>query len=355
MTFKSLSLVLCLAAAAGCASSAGKEPDDPVGPGPGPGPGSGSGSATPMSVDAAGKYQLQSTFDIASNMPGTVGTVVNQIIAATDDPSDPTKWVLDQMLSQMSSGTIKSILQTAEPFVASYLNDQLLQIAPDFVTTAIAAGNNFGDMAKHFGLNETLEVSKTGAEYTAVHTAVGMHFDINGQAFDLPFADYQLQNVVANNLAVQLDSTGKLSIGEHKLPLSYGKMLRIGLDTAIIPTLDPYATNLDQLLEDHIDCYMVGINVEYALYYDIGIDFGSDVFEQACHSGLQVGADTIYQQIANIDQSALEFDVTGTAKAVDTDHDYKIDSIQTGKWAGTLSYSGTPAPLSTATFTGARM
>jgi len=354
MTFKSLSFVLCLAAAAGCASSAGKEPDGPEGPGPGPGPGSGSGTPTPKTVDAAGTYQLQSTFDIASNMPGTVGTVVNQIIAATDDPSDPTKWVLDQMLSQMSSGTIKSILQTAEPFVASYLNDQLLQIAPNFVTTAIAAGNDFGDMAKQFGLNETLVVTHAGADYTAVHTALGVHFDINGEPFDLAFADYQLQNVVANNVPVQLDATGKLSIGAHKLPLSYGAMLRIGLDAAIIPTLDPNASNLDQLLEDQIDCYMVGLNVEYAVYNDIGVDFGSDVFEQACHTGLQVGADTIYQQIANIDQSALEFDVTGTAKAVDTDHDYKIDSIQTGKWAGTLSYSGTPAPLSTATCTGSR-
>jgi len=32
-----------------------------------------------------------------------------------------------------------------------------------------------------------------------------------------------------------------------------------------------------------------------------------------------------------------------------------MDTIQTGKWAGTLSYAGTPAPLSTATFVGTRM
>lgn len=308
-----------------------------------------------MTMDASGKYQLQSTFDLATNMPGTVGTVVNQFIAATDDASDPTKWIIDQMLSQMSSGTIKSLLQTAEPFVAGYLNDQLLQIAPDFVTTVLAAGNAFGDMAKHFGLAETLDVAGTVDGYTGNLTATGVHFDINGATYDLGFADYQMTSVAVSSVAVQLDAANNLSIGDHKLPLSYGKLLRIGLDAAIIPTLDPYATNLDELLENHIDCYMVGVNVEYALYDQFGLDFGSDVFEQACHTGLQVGASYIYQQIANIDQAAFEFDMTGAAKAVDSNHDYKVDTLASGKWTGTLSYSGTPAPLSTATFTGARM
>jgi hypothetical protein len=32
-----------------------------------------------------------------------------------------------------------------------------------------------------------------------------------------------------------------------------------------------------------------------------------------------------------------------------------MDAIQLGKWSGTLSYSGTPAPLAAATFTGASM
>jgi hypothetical protein len=160
---------------------------------------------------------------------------------------------------------------------------------------------------------------------------------------------------VANTIAVQLDATAKLTIGDHKIPLSYGKVLRIGLDAALIPMVDPYAMNLDQLLEDTIDCVSVSFAVEDAVYMDLGFDFGSAIYEQACHAALQVAANTIYQKISDIDQSALEFDVTGTAKAVDSNHDLKVDMLQLGKWSGTLSYAGTPAPLSTATFTGARM
>jgi hypothetical protein len=147
-----------------------------------------------------------------------------------------------------------------------------------------------------------------------------------------------------------LDATGKLTIGDHKLPLSYGKILRIGLDNVIIPMLDPYATNLQELLADNIDCSQVGQAISDALGFG-----GQSTWQSACDAGLQFGANAIYQKIDDIDASALEFDVNGVAKGVDTDHDNKVDSLQLGKWLGTLSYSGTPAPLSTATFVGSRM
>ena len=76
----------------------------------------------------------------------------------------------------------------------------------------------------------------------------------------------------------------------------------------------------------------------------------------ACTAGLTLAASFLYSEIDNnIDASALEFDINGTAKAIDKNNDEKVDALQTGKWAGTLSYSGSPAPLSTATFTGSRM
>ncbi|MBV8761288.1 MAG: hypothetical protein JO257_28585 [Deltaproteobacteria bacterium] len=354
-TLKNFGFAFTLAIGAvltGCAA------DSPANPPGGSTTGSGDntgGDDAPHAMDATGKYKVQSTFDIASNMPGTVGVVVNDFIAATDDPDDPTHWVLDQIIAQMPNGTLKSLLSGAEPFVAGYLNDQLLNIAPDFVTTILAVGNDFGDMAKHFGLNETLDVAKAGNDYTSVVTAFGVHFNINGNQTDLNFADYQIANIVDNNVGVQLDATGKLSIAEHKMPISYGKILRVGLDAVIIPAIDPNASNLQQLLANHIDCAAVGQAINDALTQQFGFGGGAGTWTSACTAGLNYGAQTIYSKISDIDSSALEFDLTGTAKAVDTNHDYKADALQTGKWTGTLSYAGTPAPLAAATFTGARM
>ena len=77
--------------------------------------------------------------------------------------------------------------------------------------------------------------------------------------------------------------------------------------------------------------------------------------QSACTAGLNAGANAIYAKLNCVSATALEFDVDGTAKGADTNHDYKVDALQTGKWEGMMKYSGTPAPLAPATFTGSRM
>jgi len=318
------------------------DPSDPVDP------------PLPENVDAAGKYQLKSNFDLATNLPGKVGEVTNAFIQMTDDPDDPTNFILDQLIAN-TSGTFKSILQGAKPFVAGYLNDRLLQIAPDFITTILAVGNDFGQVARNFGLNETLEVSKASEGWVAKHTVTGARFKIDNVESEYPFADYGAQPIVVDNVGMALESSGKLTLSDHTVGLAYGSVLRIALDAAIIPSLDPTAANLGQLLQHQVDCNVVGQAVNQAVIDTVGFGPGSGVFATACNVGLQKAADAIYGKIAGIDGSALDLGITGTAKALDKDANGQIDTIQTGAWTGTASYAGTPAPLAGATFFGARM
>jgi hypothetical protein len=332
----------CAADPAGTSTDPGTDDpsSDPTNPDP-----------TPQVTDVTGMYAMHSTFDISTNMPGTVGDVVNTIISATDDPDDPTKWVVDLMLSKMSSGTFKSLLQGAEPFVVGYINDRILSIAPDFVSTMVQMGKDFGDIAKNFGLVETLNVAgSVDAGLMSVHTVTGAHFKLDTQEADFAFADFGTPNVVVNGVAVTLASGNKLAIADHKLPLSYGKILRIGLDGMIIPALDATATNLDQLLEAKVDCNAVGQAMADAIGFG-----GASTFAAGCHLGLQAGADLIYSKITGIDATALNFDIAGTVRAVDSNNDGKADKLQTGAWTGMLSYGSTPSPLAPATFYGTRM
>ena len=353
-TVKNLSFALALAlgvVATGCAADS---PDD-MGGGGGGGGGSGSDDA-PRPMDASGKYQMASTFDIATNMPGKVGEVTNTFIAMTDGAADPAEWLIDQIIAKTTNSTLKSILTTAKPFVAGYLNDRLLEIAPDFVTTIVQVGNDFGQMAKNFGLNETLDVSGSGMTYTSTVSALGVHFKVDNVESDIMFADNAIAPVSAAGVAVTLDATGKLDIGEHKLPLSYGKVLKLGLNKVIIPALDPSATDLNTLLAHLVDCGAVGQAINDALVSQFGFGGGAGTWTTACSAGLNFGSAAVYSKIDSIDSSALEFGLVGVAKAVDANKDSKVDTIQTGKWTGTLSYGGTPSPLAAgATFSGTRM
>ena len=353
-TAKNLSFVLALAIGAVASGCASDSPDDGGEGGGGGGGGEGSDDA-PRQLDLTGKYQMQSTFDIATNAPGKVGEVTNTFIAMTDGASDPAEWILEQIIAKTTNSTLKNILTTAKPFVAGYLNDRLLQIAPDFVTTVVQVGNDFGQMARNFGLNETLEVSGAPGSYTANVTALGVHFKVDTTEMDIAFADYSMAAVSAAGVGIQLDATGKLDIGEHKLPLSYGKVLRIGLDEVIIPAIDPSATNLQQLLASLVNCQAVGTAINDALVSQFGFGGGAGTWTTACSAGLAFGSSAVYSKIDSIDSSALEFGLVGVAKGVDTNSDRMVDRIQTGTWTGTLSYGNTPAPLSAATFNGQRM
>ncbi|MBA2544706.1 MAG: hypothetical protein H0V17_33995 [Deltaproteobacteria bacterium] len=346
LTKFAFALSLGATALTGCAADVdGTDPTDPTDPVDPP---------LPENVDAAGKYKVNSSFDLATNLPGKVGEVTNTFISMTDDPDDPSNYILDQLIAN-TSGTFKSILQGAKPFVAGYINDRILEIAPDFISTILAVGNDFGQVAKNFGLNETLEVSKAGEGWVAKHSVLGARFKIDGVEADYPFADYGTEPVIVESVGMSLESSGKLTLSDHTVGLAYGKVLRIALDGAIIPSLDPTATNLAQLLQHQVNCNVVGQAVNDAVVDTVGFGPGPGVFATACNLGLQKAADAIYGKLAGIDGSALELGLTGTAKALDKDGNGQIDTIQTGAWTGTASYAGTPAPLAGATFFGSRM
>lgn len=353
-TLKNFSFVLALSLAASAAGCAADSPVDDGGDGGGGGGGSGSGDVS-RPLDASGKYTMTSTFDLATNMPGKVGEVTNAFINMTDGASDPADWILEQVISKISNTTLKNLLTGVRPFVAGYLNDRLLQIAPDFVTTVVQLGQDFGQAARNFGVNETLDVTGSTGAYSSTVSAVGFKFKIDNVETNIAFSDHAIAPVTASNVGLTFEQTGQMGIGAHTLPLSYGKILRIGLDDVIIPALNPTATDLPSLLANLVDCAAVGAAINDALVSQFGVGGGASTWAAACSAGLVVGSQTIYTKIGEIDGSALEFGLTGSAKGVDTNGDRKVDTIQTGTWTGTMSYAGTPAPLSTATFTGARM
>jgi hypothetical protein len=319
------------------------------------GGGGGGGDDQPPAkpLDATGTYTLHSTFDLATNMPGTAGTVVNTIIAATDDVDDPSRWIIDQILAKLPSGTAKSLLQGAEAIGVGALNDELKQLAPDFVSTMLQVGQDFGDLAKNVGLDETLTLTPsqaTGGSYIATHTVTGLHFQLGNQTGDLLFANYQLPDVVVGTVAVTMDATGQLAIAAHDVPLSYGAVLKLGLNAAIIPMIDPSAHDLNTLLAHQIDCKAIGQAIANFIHFSSA----AGTLASACSDGIGIGANLIYSKIAAIDSTALKFSINGSARAVDRNNDRQIDQIQTGTWAGTLAYGATPAPLIPAVFYGER-
>ncbi len=344
ITTRNLSMTLLFtlgaAAATGCAAEVvdSNDPDDPNNP---------DNPDQPVPTTPEGRFAMQSEFDLATNMPGTPGQVVNYFINATDDPDDPTKFLVDELIKAMPDGSVKTKAQQYAPFITGYLNDRLLQVAPNFLTKLRAVGNSFGQVAKHFGTLETLEINAAGGATKVVN---GVHFTVDNVPLDFLFADYAMQNIQVDGLQVSLEKTGKLTISEHKVGLKYGAMMKLALDKAIIPMIDPSASNLGDIMKSVVNCQAVGQYVYEA------IDIGSpSTFQSACTAGLTAASAALYNKMSMIDGVALELGLAGTARGIDRNRDGKMDDIQTGLWTGALGYAGTPAPLGEAPFFGSRM
>jgi len=345
MTMRNLSItfLLGLAATTGCAADAqGEDPTDPSDPNDPADP------DLPAPKTPEGTFRVTSTFDIATNAPGTPGTVANYFINATDDPDDPTKFILDELIKALPDGSVKNFLKNSTGFVSGYLNDRLLDIAPDFIAKLIEIGDAFGQVTKNFGTTEVLQIDAAGK---AVKTVDGLKFKIDNVDMEFPFADYNIQPTKVEGLQVTLSQSGQLAISQHVVPMKYGQVLRVAIDQGLIPMIDPSAQNLGDILKNLVDCQAVGQYVFEA------IDIGSpSTFESACNSGLTAAGGALYKALDNMDASALQFSLTGAARGVDKNQDGKMDDIQTGLYTGEMSYAGSPAPLGpTAKFFGSRM
>ena len=225
-------------------------------------------------------------------------------IAATDDADDPTHWILDQIIAQMPNGTLKSLADGRRAVRRRLPQRPLLQIAPDFVTTIVQVGNDFGDMAKHFGLNETLDVAKAAS---GVHrdghrgSACTSRSTTSRPTSRSPTTDRERRGEQRRRDA-RRDRQARRS-REHKMPLSYGKVLRSVSTPLIIPALDPNATNLQELLADHVNCAgrrPVRSTTRSSIQFGFG--GGAGTWASGLHRGPQLRrADASTRKIADID------------------------------------------------------
>jgi hypothetical protein len=345
MTMKTI-ISLCMLFAVTVAGCTSETPDGDGGDG-----GGGGEPEQPVPATPEGSFTMLSQFDLATNIPGTAGTVAGYIIDATDDTADPTLFILEKLIAKLPASTpnwIKEPIVTATPAIAGKLNPYVEQFAPSFYGKLKSLARGFGQVTMNFGMLETLSVDAAG---NATKTVTGLHFEIDGIEHEFAFADYGIAKTHVEGLSVTLSKTGLVTISEHKVPMKYGQVLKLALDQALIPMIDPASSNLGELFESAVNCDKVG----GAVAGEIGYPSWAGFIGEACEAGLTAAANGLYGLLDNIDGAAFEFGLTGKARGVDKNRDGKMDDIVTGMWTGEVSYAGTPAPLAEAKFRGARM
>jgi hypothetical protein len=293
-------------------------------------------------VSPAGTFAVTSTFDV--HLPAVAQPAIAVLTAATDGPDDPTRYLVDRMIATLPDGTPKTIAAAVAPYVAAYVNARLAELAPRLVAGIGGIATGVSRIATHFGTVETLRVAADG---TGVRTITAVRFDIGGTSTVVPLAAAGIADVSAA-VRVTLDPAGRFTVSEHAHELPYGTIVRLGIDRAVVPSVEPGAHGLAEALAALLDCDRLGAVVADRVGLGSAALYGG-----ACRAAMTAIASEVDARIAAIDGAALGIEVAGSATAVDDSGDGAADELRAGRWTGAV-YSGADRELiDAASFTGA--
>ena len=297
--------------------------------------------AAPSTVptSAVGVFALTSAFDL--HVPAAAAPALATLLAATDGPDDPSRYLIDRMIDELPDGSVKTVAMAAAPYVAAYVNARLTDLAPRFVDGIEQLGIGLARIATHLGTVERLEIAADG---TAVRTITGVRFEVGNAVTVVPLAVAGMSDLAAG-VRVTLDAAGHLGISEHQHALPYGALLRLGLDRAVVPGVEPTAGDLAGALGALLDCDRLG----GVIASRVGIG-SSTLYGAACRATMTALASEVDAQLAAIDRAPLGIEVAGSAVGFDGNSDGAMDEINDGRWTGAVVSGDDREPIDAASF-----
>jgi len=286
--------------------------------------------APPSSIPTSpvGVFAVTSTFDL--HVPGAAAPALTSLLAATGRPDAPAGYLVDRLIASLPDGKVKTLATAAEPDVAAYVDARLADLAPRWVDGLDELAAGLSRIATHLGTVETLRVDDGG---TGVRTITGVRFEVGNAVTVVPLADAGLPDLVAG-VRVTLDAAGNIGISEHEHALPFGAILRLGLDRAVAPSVEPTAGDLAGALGGLVDCERLGA----AIAGRVGLG-SATLYGTACRAALTAIASEALARLAAIDGTPRGIEVAGTATGFAGNGDGTMDELRAGRWTGAV-YAG---------------
>lgn len=174
-----------------------------------------------------------------------------------------------------------------------------------------------------------------------------MRFEVGHTVTVVSLADGGLGDLVAG-VWVTVDAAGNVGISEHAHALPYGAILRLGLDRAVAPSVEPTAGDLAGALGRLLDCDRLG----GVIAGRVGLG-SATLYAAACRTAMAAMASDVEAQLVAIDQTPLGIEVAGAAVGFDGDGDGTMDELRAGRWTGAVFAGADREPIDAGSFVGA--
>jgi hypothetical protein len=217
------------------------------------------------------------------------------------------------------------------------LNDQILDIAPNFVVDAVGAGGDLGRALADLRIDSDMRFGQPDefGVITADHELIDLVLTLDDVTSRFSMAnDVHVQATTAENVLITVVDEHELQIESHDFRVGMGTLVLFALNNMVLPRFDGSPDSMSEMLENVIDCDSVG-----GWLADL-VGMGSAAtWQNICGFGLAAASLYAEQQLMVLNDGYDTLTLEGTGEIKDPNGDLGFDRIDEGEWAA--EWSGT--------------
>jgi hypothetical protein len=290
---------------------------------------SGCGGVGPKVKDYK-QYAVSSSFNVQSEFTekSTVGKVLNLLNDLGDEPDDPGKFVVEQLIEFLPT----PLDVAAKPLAAELgrlVNAQLVALIPSIVEEVKNFSVGVSALARVFTVESTLDVGLDASDrYTGSHELKRVTYSFAGA--QLPVEGVELGPLaIPTQIPVELRGTA-MTIDSHELPLPVGSILAKGVDRLVIPKVAkscPACLQYADLITWWLSCAAIAKTVAEKVQPE-NVEAAVPLVLAACQKGSNSLSGKLTEMIADLDREG-GFRLEGKA-TVSEDR----STVSNGTWLG---------------------
>lgn len=275
-------------------------------------------------------YAVSSSFDVQTSFDDgtTVGLVLNLVHDFGDEPDDPGKFIIEQLIGFLP-GPLKLAAEPLAAELGALVNAKLKAAIPTIVDEVKAFSQALANVVRVFQVDSVLDVGLDASDrYTASHELTRVTYAFDGTALAVEGLD--LGPVAVPTQIWAEYQGGTLTLGEHELPLPIGSILAKGIDRLVIPKVAKSCSacvSYVELITWWFSCAAIAADIADRIDPQ-NVDTAIPLVLAACEEGSHNFSGKLTELIAKLDQDG-GFTLRGTA-SVPADH----STLSDGRWRG---------------------
>ena len=325
-----------------------------------------------LALQVSGAHTTSHQLDLQGTLPDAAGQLLDMVVNLFYSPGpiliDLMKDIVSAYVGELVSDVAFSLF---EDMLADVVSDWLLNNSPGCVQDLFALGQDLAAIAAYAELHSDCDLSQLQDDYsfegTFDWTGLSVFWKLGCNPMSPDYDEcgeylFSIEQLFGSAVPIQLSGSqfiaalvefDKLTLNEHSLQLSPGKLALLAINELILPAAcGQDAVDLMSFTNGVVDCGAIADAMLESVLDAIGIDKG--FIKTACETSVAIAVQPIQQAVDTLSADA-HLVLQGECTLTDDNNDLAVDHFVNGSLWGHVFSAGVQGAAVTGTFVGDRV